>query len=100
MDECFVQLPILKTVSASETKQSRFFREIAEHLPGARKDGLEKKDSSLNRDLTPPLTYLSGNNSVIVTGSSNIDAGASDLQFWKTALRTWRFYAKNSSCLG
>ena len=29
MDECFVQLPILKTVSASETKQSRFFREIA-----------------------------------------------------------------------
>ena len=29
MDECFVQLPILETVSASETKQSRFFREIA-----------------------------------------------------------------------
>jgi hypothetical protein len=67
MDECFVQLPIVKTVSASETKQSRFFREIAAHLPGARKDGLGKKDSSLNRDLTPRFTYLSGCNSVIVT---------------------------------
>jgi hypothetical protein len=100
MDECFVQLPILKTVSASKTKQSRFFREIAAHLPGARKDGLGKKDSSLNRDLTLRFTYLSGNNSVIVTGISNIDAGTSDLQFWTIALRTERFYAKNSSCLG
>jgi|GEM_PF-1311739 hypothetical protein len=67
MDECFVQLPILETVSASETKQSRFFREIAAHLPGARKDRLGKKDSSLNRDLTPRFTCLSGHNFVIVT---------------------------------
>jgi hypothetical protein len=67
MDECFVQLPILGAVSASKTKQSRFFREIAAHLPGARKDGLGKEDSPINRNLTPRFTYLSRHNSVIVT---------------------------------
>lgn len=44
------QIPILKTVIASETKQSRPFNEISSHLSGGRGDGKEKRFQSHNRN--------------------------------------------------